>query len=125
MGVGGGAARGRSIAEAAAWGSVVVIAGSLLFRLVHAPRVEAIFNAALSCGIGFLFGRITIRQGGDDGFSAMAVGGALAAVAIAWLASMAVVLPDGGIVEFVLNPSGLFAGLVFGGLGGLVYASRF
>lgn len=126
----------RSIAKAAALGLVVAIAGSLLFRLVHLPRVEAIFNVVLGGGIGFLFGRITIRHGGDDGFSAMAVGGGLAAVVpvvIAWLSSMAVMPPDAGIFQFVLNPSGLFAGLVFGGLtgivsgviGGLIYASRF
>jgi len=126
----------RSIAKAAACGLVVAIAGSLLFRLVHVPRMEAIFNVVLGGGIGFLFGRITIRHDGDDGYSAMAVGGALAAVVpvmIAWLSSMAVVPPDGGIFQFVLNPSGLFAGLVFGGatgivsgvIGGLIYASRF
>lgn len=126
----------RSIVKAAAWGLVVAIAGSLLFWLVHVPRVEAIFNVALGGGIGFLFGRITIRNGGDDSFSAMAVGGGLAAVVpvvIAWVSSMAVVPPDAGIFQFVLNPSGLFAGLVFGGLtgivsgviGGLIYTSRF
>jgi hypothetical protein len=126
----------RSIVKAAAWGLVVAIAGSLLFRLVHVPRLEAIFNVALGGGIGFLFGRITIRNGGDDGFSAMAVGGGLAAVVpvmIAWLSSMAVAPPDAGILRFVLNPPGLFAGLVFGALtglvsgviGGLIYASRY
>ena len=125
-----------SIAKATAWGLVVAMAGSLLFRLVHVPRVEAIFNVVLGGGIGFLFGRITIRHGGDDGFSSMAVGGGLAAVVpvvIAWLSSMAVLPPDAGIFQFVLNPSGLFVGLLFGGLtgivsgviGGLIYASRF
>jgi hypothetical protein len=126
----------RSIVKAAAWGLAIAVAGSILFRFVHLLRVEAIFNVVLGGGIGFLFGRITIRNGGDDGFSAMAVGGGLAAVVpvvIAWLSSMAVVSRDVGFFRFVLNPSGLFAGLVFGGItgivtgviGGLIYASRF
>ena len=122
--------------KATACGLAVAVAGSLLFRLVHLPRVEAVFNVILGGGIGFLFGRITVRTGGDDGFSPMAVGGGLAAVVpvvIAWMSSMAVAHPDVGTVQFILNPSGLFAGLVFGGItgivtgmiGGLIYSSRF
>ena len=126
----------RSILKAAGFGLVIAVLGSLVFRLVHVPRVQAIFNVILGGGIGFLFGRITIRNDGDDSFSAMAVGGGLAAVApvmIAWLSSMAVVHPDVGTFRFILNTQGVFAGLVFGGItglvagviGGLVYASRF
>jgi hypothetical protein len=125
-----------SIAKAAAWGLVVAIVGSLLFRLVHVPRVEAIFNVVLGGGIGFLFGRFTIRHGGDDGYSAMAVGGALAAVVpvvIKWMSGAALGAPGAGALDFTLYPPGVFYALVFGGsvgvmtglAGALIYASRF
>ena len=126
----------RSVLKAAGLGLVIAVLGSLFFRLVHVPRVQAVFNVFLGGGIGFLFGRITIRSGGDDSFSAMAVGGGLAAAApviLAWVSSMAVVYPDVGIFQLTLNSQGVFAGLVFGGLtglvagvvGGLIYASRY
>ena len=126
----------RSILKAAGLGLVIAVLGSLFFRAVPVPRVQAVFNVLLGGGIGFIFGRITIRNDGDDGFSAMAVGGGLSAavpVVLAWLSSMAVVHPDVGTFQFILNPQGVFAGLVFGGItglltgviGGLLYASRY
>jgi len=49
------------------------------------------------------------------------------------VSSVAVVYPDVGIFQLTLNSQGVFAGLVFGGLtglvagvvGGLIYASRY
>ena len=126
----------RSIQKAAALGLIIAVLSSLFFRLVSIPRLEAIFNVALGGVIGFLFGRISIRHGGSDGFSEMAVGGGLAAilpVALAWMASMGIGAPGAGVLDFTLNPTGVFLGLVYGTVagvasgvvGGLIYASRF
>ncbi len=126
----------RSILKAAAMGLIIAVLSSLLFRLVTIPRLEAIVNVALGGVIGFLFGRISIRHGGADGFSEMAVGGCLAAivpVTLAWMASMGVGAPGAGVLDLTLNPAGVFLGLVCGTLtgavsgvvGGLIYASRF
>ncbi len=126
----------RSILKAAAWGLVAAVLGSLFFRLVQIPRMEAVFNVVLGGGIGFLFGRITIRNGGDDSFSAMAVGGGLSAIApvvLAWLTSMAAPQPYAGTFQLILDPPGIFMALVLGGcaglvsgvVGGLIHASRY
>jgi len=125
-----------SILKAAALGLIIAVLSSLFFRFVSIPRLEAIFNVALGGVIGFLFGRISIRHGGADGFSEMAVGGCLAAilpVALAWMASMGVGAPGAAVLDFTLNPTGVFLGLVYGVftgavsgvVGGLIYASRF
>jgi hypothetical protein len=126
----------RSILKAAALGLIIAVLSSFFFRLVTIPRLEAIFNVVLGGVIGFLFGRISIRHGGSDGFSETAVGGCLAAilpVALAWMASMGIGAPGTGVLDFTLNPTGVFLGLVYGTLtgavsgvvGGLIYASRF
>jgi hypothetical protein len=126
----------RSIAKAAAWGLVVAVLGSVFFRFVHVPPLEGIFNIVLGGVVGFLFGRITIRNGGDDRFSAMAVGGASAAVVpvvIKWMSGAALGAPGAGALDFTLYPPGVFYALVFGGsvgvmtglAGALIYASRF
>ena len=126
----------RSILKAAALGVIIAVLSSLFFRSVSIPRLEAIFNVALGGVIGFLFGRISIRHRGADGFSEMAVGGCLAAivpVTLAWVVSMGIGVPGAGVLDLTLNPSGVFLGLAYGAftgavsgvVGGLIYASRF
>jgi len=122
----------RSIVKAAAWGMLLVVAGGLLFAFVSIPHLEAIFNVAIGVAIGVLFGWITVRCGGLDGFSPMAVGGCLAAivpVAMAWAATSAIGGPGSGALEFALNPGGMVSGAVLGAaagvIGALIYASRF
>ena len=45
-----------------------------------AGPVGGVLGGAIGGVIGFLFGRISIRHGGADGFSEMAVGGCLASL---------------------------------------------
>ncbi len=126
----------RSILKTAGLGMIIAVLGSILFRAVRIVWLETIFDFALGGGIGFLFGRITIRNGGDDSFSAMAVGGAMAAVVpvvLKWISRAALGAPWAGALDFTLYPPGVFYALVFGisvgvmsGLvGALIYASRY
>lgn len=125
-----------SILKAAGLGLIIAVLGSVLFRVVRIVWLETIFDLTLGGGIGFLFGRITIRNGGDDSFSAMAVGGALAAVVpvvIKWMSRAALGAPWAGALDFTLYPPGVFYALVIGGsvgvmaglAGALIYASRY
>lgn len=125
----------RSILKAAAWGLVAAVLGSVLFSFVWIPILEAVFTVLLGGFVGFLFGRITTRSGGPDGFASMAGGGCLAAIvpaALVWATAAGLGLPRGGPFDFTLNPSALLSGALLGGLiggiaglvGGLIYASR-
>ena len=112
-----------SIAKATAWGLVAAVFGSLFFCFVWIPVLEAVFTVLLGGFVGFLFGRITTRSGGPDGFGSMAVGGCLAAVvpaALVWATAAGLGLPGGGAFDFTLNPNALLSGAILGGLiGGL------
>jgi|GEM_PF-2568394 len=126
----------RSILKTTVLGMGIAVLGGLIFRFSLVARLEAIFNVAIGCVVGLLFGRITIRHGGPDGFSQMALGGCLSAilpVVLAWTISMGIGMPDAGVFDLALNPPGLFMAIAFGTLtgavtgamGGLIYASLF
>jgi len=126
---------GLSVVKAAAWGLLIAVADGLVFHLVDVPILEAVFTVALAGLVGFLFGRISMRSGGPDGFGSMAAGGSLSAIlpaALVWAASAGIDRTTDGGLAFVVTPSGLITGAIVGGLvgaalgaiGGLVYASR-
>jgi hypothetical protein len=126
---------GLSILKATAWGLLIAVLDSLVFHLVDLPILEAICTVALAGVIGFLFGRISLRTGGSDGFGAMAAGGSLAAIvpaALVWAASAGIDRVSAGGLRFDVLPGGLITGAIVGGLvgaavgaiGGLIYASR-
>jgi len=124
----------RSIGKALLLGLVLSALGSLLFFFVRFRVAEAIFNCCLGAVVGFLFGHISVRSGGDDRFGPMAVGGAISAIlpaALIWTTSFAWnISPDTG--EGIFVSFGLLAGPLLGGVagvigglvGGLLYASR-
>jgi len=106
-----------------------------VFHLVDAPILEAVFTVVLAGIVGFLFGRISMRSGGPDGFGSMAAGGSLSAIlpaSLVWAASAGIDRTLDGGLAFAVTPSGLITGAIVGGLvgvafgavGGLIYASR-
>jgi len=126
---------GSSILKATAWGLLIAVADGAVFHLVDLPILEALFTVALAGIVGFLFGRISMRSGGPDGFGSMAAGGSLSAIlpaAIVWSASAGIDRTLDGGLAFVVTPAGLISGAIVGGLvggafgaiGGLICASR-
>ncbi len=125
----------RSILKTAALGGVVSLALSLVFWAVSTGWFETVVNSILGGFIGFLFGWISMRNDGDDSFSALALGGGLSAVlpvALAWVTSMNTIRPE-GMVEGVPIGTSLFLGILLGGaaglimgvIGGLIYGARY
>ncbi len=126
---------GLSILKTAAWGLLIAVGVGLFFHFVTISALEAVFNVALGGIVGFLFGRISLRHGGPDGFGAVAAGGCLAAIvpgAVIWAASAGIDRSIGGGLALVVNQAGLITGAIVGGLvgaafgavGGLIYAAR-
>ena len=125
----------RSIWKAMGLGMLLSAAGSAFFFIVWIRPIEAAFNVVLGATIGFLFGYVSVRNGGDDRFTPMAVGGALSAVlpaALAWTSSLVWNIdPDTG--ERIFLMLGILSGPLLGGVagvvgglvGGLLYASKF